>query len=193
MALIHLPCGVGRIHLCCFHPYRMKLGSAPGAAEPIWDLGAGGCLSSSCSVERLPLGTRGRLEHGPANVDLWAGSAWAHCYLCILWTRDTWPNSPRCGEVEVCDLILLSPPCHPWGAVPAELRRQVLAVGQCCWGDVLPCLTPGDMRAGCCLPAARAGAALGASLLARVGSALALCPQACLASGGFSSLGRSVG
>lgn len=75
---------------------------------------------------------------GAAYVDLCAGSAcWTNgqgltvtCYLCSLRTRDTWPNSLLCGEIEVYDLILLSPPFCPWGAMHAELRRQILAAGQ---------------------------------------------------------------
>lgn len=80
----------------------------------------------------------GSLEHGAAYVDLCTGSTWwtdgqgltVTCYLCSLRTRDTWPNSLRCGEIEVCDLVLLSPPFCPWGVMHAELRRQVLAEDQ---------------------------------------------------------------
>lgn len=61
----------------------MKSGSAPGAAELIWDLGAGGCLSSSRSVRAgSSWGLGGSSEHGAAYIDLRSGSAW--------WTNVHW-------------------------------------------------------------------------------------------------------
>ena len=118
----------------------MKSGSAPGAAELILDLGAGGCPSSSRGVRGswLQLGTRGGSKHGPAYIDPYAGPAWwtngqglaVTCYLCSLQTRDAWLNSLPCGGIEVCDLILLSPPSCPWGVMHAELGRQILTAAQ---------------------------------------------------------------
>lgn len=52
------------------------------------------------------------------------------CCLHRLGTSDTWPCSLLPAEGELRDPELPSPLFCPWGAAPAELRRQMLAAGQ---------------------------------------------------------------